>query len=63
MWYLEAYLEYNGLFLRAGSIINGNGMYIQSWATNISWKGNIETLINRPVVVIYNWNFLVLTSL
>ena len=52
-----------GYFIPAGPIINGNGMVIQSLATKIIWKGIIEAFINCPVVLIYCWNFCVLTSL
>ena len=41
-----------GSFIRAGTIINGNGRDIQSRANTISWKAIIEAAIKRPVVVL-----------
>ena len=39
--------------IRTGSIINGDGRYIQSRDTKISFKGIIEEVINCPVVVLF----------
>ena len=41
-----------GSFIWEGSIINGNGRYIQSQDTTIIWKGIIEAIINRPIVIL-----------
>ena len=41
-----------GSFMRASSIIDGNGSYIQILDTTISRKGISEAVINRPVVVL-----------
>ena len=47
-----------GYFVQAGTIIYGNGRYIQSWATTINWKGVIKSVIKCPIVVFFRWIFL-----
>ena len=42
----------SGSFMRAGSIINGDGRYMQIRATQFICKGIIEAFINCPVFVL-----------
>ena len=41
-----------GSFMRSGSIINGDGRYMQRWDTKFIYKGIIESFTNRPVNVL-----------
>ena len=60
---LEHIWGISGSLMQGGSIINGDGRYIYSWATTIHFKYIIEAVINCPVVLIQCWNFLFLVSL
>ena len=42
---------YQDIFVWAGTIINGNGRYIQSWVNTIKRKSVIEVFINCPIVI------------
>ena len=60
---MEAYQMYIGSFVWVVNIIRKNCRYIKIWYNTINLKEIIEPVINYPINVFYNLNFLVLTFL
>ena len=50
------------IFLQAGTIINRHMRNFKSWATTITWKFIIESVINSPAVLLPDCSFIVPVS-